>query len=32
VAEDTLDLWRTYRRSRDQALRDRLILTYAPLV
>jgi RNA polymerase sigma factor for flagellar operon FliA len=32
VAEDTLDLWRTYRRSRDRALRDRLILTYAPLV
>ena len=32
MAEDTLDLWRTYRRSRDQALRDRLILTYAPLV
>jgi RNA polymerase sigma factor for flagellar operon FliA len=32
VGEDTLDLWRTYRRSRDQALRDRLILTYAPLV
>ena len=26
------DLWRSYRRSRDQALRDRLILTYAPLV
>jgi RNA polymerase sigma factor for flagellar operon FliA len=32
VAEDTLDLWRTYRRSGDRALRDRLILTYAPLV
>jgi RNA polymerase sigma factor for flagellar operon FliA len=32
VGEDTLDLWRTYRRSKDQALRDRLILTYAPLV
>jgi RNA polymerase sigma factor for flagellar operon FliA len=32
VAEDTLDLWRTYRRSRDQATRDRLILTFAPLV
>src|SRR5438270_1091727 len=26
------DLWRNYRRSRDQALRERLILTYAPLV
>jgi RNA polymerase sigma factor for flagellar operon FliA len=32
VGEDTLDLWRTYRRSRDRAVRDRLILTYAPLV
>jgi len=32
VAEETTDLWRTYRRSRDQAVRDRLILTYAPLV
>src|SRR3989440_1463123 len=27
-----IDLWRKYRRKRDQALRDRLILTYAPLV
>src|SRR2546426_10038962 len=27
-----IELWRSYRRSRDQALRDRLILTYAPLV
>jgi RNA polymerase sigma factor for flagellar operon FliA len=32
VAEDTLDLWRTYRRTKDRAVRDRLILTYAPLV
>ena len=32
VAQDTSDLWRTYRRTRDQALRDRLILSYAPLV
>ncbi len=32
MGEDTGDLWRSYRRSRDQALRDRLILTYAPLV
>ena len=32
MAEETTDLWRTYRRSRDQAVRDRLILTYAPLV
>jgi RNA polymerase sigma factor for flagellar operon FliA len=32
VAEDTTALWRTYRSSRDQSIRDRLILTYAPLV
>jgi RNA polymerase sigma factor FliA len=32
VPDDTQGLWREYRRSRDQALRDRLILTYAPLV
>jgi RNA polymerase sigma factor for flagellar operon FliA len=32
VAEDTAELWRRYRRTRDQALRDRLILSYAPLV
>jgi RNA polymerase sigma factor for flagellar operon FliA len=32
VPEDTQGLWREYRRSRDQDLRDRLILTYAPLV
>jgi RNA polymerase sigma factor for flagellar operon FliA len=32
VAEDTQALWREYRRSRDQHIRDRLILTYAPLV
>jgi RNA polymerase sigma factor for flagellar operon FliA len=31
-AEDTQSLWREYRRSRDQGLRDRLVLTYAPLV
>ena len=31
-AEDTQSLWREYRRNRDQGLRDRLILTYAPLV
>jgi RNA polymerase sigma factor for flagellar operon FliA len=30
--DDTQALWRTYKSSRDQALRDRLILTYAPLV
>ena len=32
MAEDTQRLWRTYRKSPDPALRDRLILTYAPLV
>jgi RNA polymerase sigma factor FliA len=31
-AEDTGSLWRQYKSSRDQAIRDRLILTYAPLV
>jgi RNA polymerase sigma factor FliA len=30
--DDTKGLWREYRRDRTQALRDRLILTYAPLV
>ena len=29
---DTQALWQEYRKTRDQALRDRLILTYAPLV
>jgi RNA polymerase sigma factor FliA len=32
VAEDTKELWRAYRRTGEQKLRDRLILTYAPLV
>jgi RNA polymerase sigma factor for flagellar operon FliA len=32
AAEDVTSLWRRYRASRDQQLRDRLILTYAPLV
>ena len=32
AAQDTLTLWQDYRRSQDQHLRDRLILTYAPLV
>ena len=32
MAEDTQALWREYRRSKDQHLRDRLILSYAPLV
>jgi RNA polymerase sigma factor FliA len=32
AAEDTAQLWREYRRSKDPKVRDRLILTYAPLV
>jgi RNA polymerase sigma factor FliA len=32
VAEDILQLWRTFKRTGDKAVRDRLILTYAPLV
>jgi RNA polymerase sigma factor FliA len=32
AAEDTTQLWREYRRSKDPKVRDRLILTYAPLV
>jgi RNA polymerase sigma factor for flagellar operon FliA len=32
VAEDINQLWRTFKRTNDQAIRDRLILTYAPLV
>jgi RNA polymerase sigma factor for flagellar operon FliA len=32
VAGDTHSLWTEYRQTRDRALRDRLILTYAPLV
>jgi RNA polymerase sigma factor for flagellar operon FliA len=32
AANDTQTLWQEYRKSGDQALRDRLILTYAPLV
>ncbi len=32
VANETHALWLEYRKSRDQLLRDRLILTYAPLV
>jgi len=31
-ADETQTLWLTYRKTGDQALRDRLILTYAPLV
>jgi RNA polymerase sigma factor for flagellar operon FliA len=30
--DDTQALWKEYKRTRDQLLRDRLILTYAPLV
>jgi RNA polymerase sigma factor for flagellar operon FliA len=32
AAEDTKTLWREYRRTNDPKVRDRLILTYAPLV
>ena len=32
TGSDTQTLWHDYRRTGDQALRDRLILTYAPLV
>jgi RNA polymerase sigma factor for flagellar operon FliA len=32
VAEDTQQLWLEYTRTKDKAIRDRLILTYAPLV
>ena len=32
AAADTQSLWQEYRKSGDQDLRDRLILTYAPLV
>jgi RNA polymerase sigma factor FliA len=30
--EDTQSLWLQYRKTKDQGIRDRLILTYAPLV
>ena len=32
TTEDTSALWQEYRKSRNQHARDRLILTYAPLV
>jgi RNA polymerase sigma factor for flagellar operon FliA len=32
VAEDVLEVWRTFRRTGDQSVRDRLILMYAPIV
>jgi RNA polymerase sigma factor for flagellar operon FliA len=31
-AEDALEMWREYRASREPRLRDRLVMTYAPLV
>ena len=31
-SEDTLALWKEYRRTDDRAVRDRLVLTFAPLV
>jgi len=31
-ADDVQSLWLEYRRTKDQGIRDRLILTYAPLV
>ncbi|MDP9401625.1 MAG: hypothetical protein M3P39_11935, partial [Actinomycetota bacterium] len=30
--EDVLALWKQYQRTNDPALRDRLVLTFAPLV
>jgi RNA polymerase sigma factor FliA len=32
AVQDTLSMWRQYRSTKDRGLRDRLILTYAPLV
>jgi RNA polymerase sigma factor for flagellar operon FliA len=32
VAEDVTEIWRTFRRTGDPAVRDRLILMYAPIV
>jgi RNA polymerase sigma factor for flagellar operon FliA len=32
AVEDTQEIWREYRRTNDKKVRDRLILTYAPLV
>ncbi|MCZ4492136.1 MAG: FliA/WhiG family polymerase sigma factor, partial [Conexibacter sp.] len=31
-SEDTLALWKEYRRTDDRSVRDRLVLTFAPLV
>ena len=32
MADETTVLWRRYKKTKDQAVRERLILTYAPLV
>ena len=32
AGDETQDLWREYTKTKDQGTRDRLILTYAPLV
>ncbi len=32
MAEDVKEIWRTFRRTGDKAVRDRLILMYAPIV
>ena len=32
ASEDAQQLWKEYRRTQDASLRDRLIMTYAPLV
>jgi RNA polymerase sigma factor for flagellar operon FliA len=32
TSDETLALWQQYRRTHDRALRDRLVLTFAPLV
>ena len=32
AGDETQDLWREYTKTKDQGVRDRLILTYAPLV
>jgi RNA polymerase sigma factor for flagellar operon FliA len=32
VADDVLEIWRTFRRTGDKVLRDRLIVMYAPIV
>src|SRR5947199_6689295 len=31
-AQETLELWQAYKRSGDQRVRDRLVLTFAPMV